>query len=199
VGKAHPTSQINSFKFKVKSVFLDLGRPKMITLDTSFFMAILVFILSRFKRIEIKFKYSIKELVADILPISMIIIVVFLTQIYLLNAFSSFEYNFLRLFHRVIVYPVLEEILFRYYLIFYAQKVNQNKYFLVLLSSGIFAALHLNRGINIAVFAFAVGVICSVRYLSTKNILNPIVCHASATLLSNLFFSVFQELQFYKN
>jgi hypothetical protein len=121
----------------------------MITFDTSFFLAILIFILSRLKRIEITLQYSITELFADIFPVFVIIIVAFLTNVYILNTFSSFEYNFLRILQRVIIYPVLGEILFRYYLIYYAQKVNQNKYFLVLLSAGIFASLHLNRGLSI--------------------------------------------------
>ena len=81
----------------------------------------------------------------------------------------------------VIVGPLVEEIIFRHILINKLEKFN-NKILTILIASFIFSIMH-NGIINI-LYTFILGIILNTIYLKNKNLLYPLIVHASANLIT---------------
>ena len=86
----------------------------------------------------------------------------------------------------VIVGPIIEEIIFRYILINKLNSFN-NRFISIVISSIIFALAH-NGIINI-IYTFILGMILGIIYIKDKNLLNSIVLHSSANLISLFLYS----------
>ena len=71
--------------------------------------------------------------------------------------------------------PIFEEFLFRYDLIKRLSLFNDKKWFVILLSSNIFAMCH--SGITTIIYAFIVGIINSYIYMKNNDIIKPIIVH----------------------
>jgi len=71
--------------------------------------------------------------------------------------------------------PIFEEFLFRYDLIKRLSLFNDKKWFVILLSSTIFAMCH--SGITTIIYAFIVGIINSYIYMKNNDIIKPIIVH----------------------
>lgn len=85
--------------------------------------------------------------------------------------------------YAVIIAPIFEEILFRYIALKDARKNYQDK-IAILIISLLFALMH--TGIINIIYTFIFGIILSYTYIKYKNIIYPIIMHASANLMSLL-------------
>lgn len=83
----------------------------------------------------------------------------------------------------VIIAPIFEELLFRYIALKDARKNYQDKIAILIISIA-FALMH--TGIINIIYTFLLGIILSFIYIKYKNIIYPIILHASANLMSLL-------------
>lgn len=82
-----------------------------------------------------------------------------------------------------IISPTFEEVLFRYHFINKLEKFNSNKWIVILLSGIVFGLFH--NGIVTIIYGTIVGLINSYLYVKHKNILIPIIVHASGNIIVN--------------
>lgn len=89
----------------------------------------------------------------------------------------------LLIIYAVIIAPIFEELLFRYIALKDARKNYQDKIAILIISIS-FALMH--TGIINIIYTFIFGIILSYIYIKYKNIIYPIIMHASANLMSLL-------------
>ena len=89
----------------------------------------------------------------------------------------------------VILGPLVEEIIFRYLLTNKISKFN-SKILTIILSSLIFSLMH--NGIINNIYTFILGLILNTIYLKNKNLLYPLIVHASANL-ATIFLTGYNE------
>lgn len=140
----------------------------------------LIYVYVLFKKYDIKLEKCNNLLVYVMLGISISCIFNMLTIGFKSNDVVSVNVCLL-IFSSVIVGPLVEEVVFRYIVTNRVLKFN-NKFFTVLISSLFFALMH--NGLINFIYAFILGIVLNVIYLRDKKLINLIIIHSSANMIS---------------
>ncbi|MRH99325.1 CPBP family intramembrane metalloprotease [Kriegella sp. EG-1] len=112
------------------------------------------------------------------------------------------NFSYFYLFYTIIFAPIVEEFVFRKYLltktIFYTKNINIS----ILMTSVIFGFIHLpNAGMCIIAFVFSI--FCSMIYIKYKNIIFPIIFHITfnsvGVLLKSVLITKYYDTLLYLN
>lgn len=166
------------------SIVTILGKEKSILIGTIFvmiyFSCLSLFMLR-------KEKFSIRN--TSYFPYMLIgisIAVIFNMIIFRMGIMSEINVDistFIVILSSGIISPTFEEVLFRYYFINKLEKFNSNKWVIILLSGVIFGLIH--NGIVTVIYGTIVGLVNAYLYVKHKNILIPIIVHASGNIIVN--------------
>lgn len=100
---------------------------------------------------------------------------------FLKDGHLSLPQELLMVLNIVVIAPVSEEFIFRGYLLPRLSGTKGRVFKGIMLSSLFFAAMHLHLGAFVPLFG--IGMACSLGYLTTKNLLTPIIMHAMVNSL----------------
>lgn len=171
-------------------------KPEILHYRTQLFIAGFIYILYLFIVEKLTFSQfgittnNFIESVKAILPITIIIFAVLITSIFFkydsrflfIDTLAQEAINgldFRSIINTVLISSALQEIIFRGFYITRLELVSQNKFFLVLLSSLVFAIIHTPFKNDVfTAGTFFIGILYSLNFIKYRNIFGIIISHA---------------------